>query len=148
MTWQEELRKLDEDLANGSLSADAYRQRRDQILSAAVTAAPPEAPATPGQGDSTQIIEPVSPPSGVPQPPAQQNQPPQQNAQPSGPVPQNSEATQVVPSYDSSAERTQAVQPWQGQYPQGPGMQSPPAGFAQPRVARRAERLDPAVGRR
>ncbi|SFJ57135.1 flagellar basal body-associated protein FliL [Amycolatopsis sacchari] len=132
MTWQEELRKLDEDLANGTLSADAYRQRRDQILSAAVTAAPPEAPSATGESDSTQIIEPVSPPSGTPQPPVQQNQPPQQ----AGPVPPNSEATQVVPGYDSSAERTQAVPPWQGQYQGGAhpaqGMQSPPAGFQQP----------------
>ncbi|MTD58321.1 DUF1707 domain-containing protein [Amycolatopsis pithecellobii] len=126
MTWQEQLRKLDEDLANGSLSADDYRVRRDQILSAAVTAAPTEN-AAPGEGDSTQIIEPLSPPSGTPQ----QSAP---SSQPSQPQP-NAESTQIVSPLDSSAERTQAVAPWQGQRPAGypqQGMQSPPAGFAQP----------------
>jgi hypothetical protein len=120
VTWQEELRKLDEDLASGTLSADAYRARRDQILSAAVTSAEPGEPANQdtNQSAATQIIEPVSPPTGIPQPSNQQ--------------PSNSEATQVVSSYDTSAERTQAVAPWQGQpVYQQPGAPSPPGGFAQ-----------------
>lgn len=142
MTWQEELRKLDEDLANGTLSADDYRVRRDQILSAAVTASSPEAQQPSGGTDSTQIIEPVSPAGGTPKPSTGSQQPPQQGpssrsqAYPqSGPMPANPEATQAV-AYDSSADRTQAVPQWQGQQAapnyQQPGMQSPPAGFAAP----------------
>ncbi|TVT34247.1 flagellar basal body protein FliL, partial [Amycolatopsis rhizosphaerae] len=59
MTWQEELRKLDEDLASGTLSADAYRARRDQILSAAVTSGDPGSQPNQGgeQANATQIIE-------------------------------------------------------------------------------------------
>lgn len=156
MTWQEELRKLDEDLANGTLSADDYRVRRDQILSAAVTAGPPEAQQSSSNGaDSTQIIEPVSPPGGMPRPSTGSQQPPQSPQQPQQPAQQHApnsvsqphpqtgsqpgqmppapEATQAV-SYDSSAERTQAVPQWQGATPnyQQPGMQSPPQGFAPP----------------
>lgn len=121
MSWQEELRKLDEELASGRLSADDYRVRRDQVLSSAVgqpdnTAAPPQA-TTPAEnngaaGDSTQVIQPVSPPQGTPQ--------------------------QQPPSDD--AERTQAVPPWRPPQPMEPGRPvygqpqypaSPPGGFPQ-----------------
>ncbi|MPY99933.1 MAG: hypothetical protein GEU97_18465 [Actinophytocola sp.] len=40
MTWQEELRKLDEDFSAGTITADEYRERRDQVLSSAVTQQP------------------------------------------------------------------------------------------------------------
>ncbi|UQS21871.1 hypothetical protein L1857_03045 [Amycolatopsis thermalba] len=127
MSWQEELRKLDEELASGRLSADDYRVRRDQVLSSAVsysesTPQPPQPPQptppqpTPQQdnsADSTQVIAPISPPQGTPQPPQQQN---------------------------FSAEPTQAVSPnWQARPPADPertqyvanppAPQSPPAGF-------------------
>jgi hypothetical protein len=128
VSWQEELRKLDEELASGRLSADDYRVRRDQVLSSAV--GQPDNPATPQQaphqapqppqppaenngaaGDSTQVIQPVSPPQGTPQ--------------------------QQQPSDD--AERTQAVPPWRPQPPGDPRTQvvqpqypvSPPGGFPQ-----------------
>jgi hypothetical protein len=134
VTWQEELRKLDEDLASGKLSADTYRVRRDQVLSAAVSSVDPAQPPNPAAdtSSSTQIIEPVSPPSGF----QQQNQPePSQ----SGPIPMNNpEATQAVAPHDTSAERTQAVPPWQAQQGRPPaggyrqqGPVSPPGGFAQ-----------------
>ncbi|RJQ90646.1 hypothetical protein [Amycolatopsis panacis] len=119
MSWQEELRRLDEELASGRLSADDYRIRRDQVLSSAVGQQDqPAAPQQPSSADSTQVIAPVSPPGGLPQ-----QQPPA----------------------DVSAERTQAVQSWQmpsagaegnerTQYVQ-PGQQpppySPPGGFQQ-----------------
>lgn len=142
MTWQEELRKLDEDLASGKLSADDYRVRRDQILSAAVSSPDAGQVEQPSADQAnTQIIQPVSPPSGVPQqpssPPAgfpqQQSSPPagfpqQHPGQPQW-GPQSPEATQIVPPHDSSGDRTQAVSPaWQMQ--QGGGYpQSPPGGF-------------------
>ncbi|HVW41588.1 MAG TPA: DUF1707 domain-containing protein [Amycolatopsis sp.] len=138
VTWQEELRKLDEDLAAGTLSADEYRVRRDHILSAAVASPDTATQQRPSSDESsTQIIEPVSPPAGMPQPPAtqQQQQAPQQPH--SGPVPVQPEATQVVGPYDNSAERTQAVPQWQSQRPPAgfapqQAMQSPPGGFAAP----------------
>ncbi|GAA4543262.1 DUF1707 domain-containing protein [Amycolatopsis samaneae] len=121
MTWQEDLRRLDEALASGSLTADEYRTRRDQVLSMAVTpeeshpAQPQQAQGGPGAGE-TQIIPPVAPPS-----------PPQGQSA--------SEATQVVSAADAaSAERTQAVAPWQMQQHQQQRPQSPAGGFQQPNL--------------
>jgi len=92
LSWQEELRRLDEELAAGQISADDYRLRRDSVLSAAVNADPQPAPASGGQSESTQIIAPVSAPT-----PAQQT---------GGST--SADQTQIVnPSFD--AERTQAV---------------------------------------
>lgn len=115
MSWQEELRKLDEELASGQLSADDYRVRRDQVLSSAVGQpdAPP-APESPGP-DATQVIPPINSAPATPQQPAE------------------ADRTQAVPPTDPS--RTQAISPWQaqspGQYaaPQYPA--SPPGGFPQ-----------------
>ncbi|WP_116205340.1 hypothetical protein [Amycolatopsis circi] len=139
MSWQEELRRLDEELASGRLSADDYRIRRDQVLSSAVGQQDQPAPPPPSQSaDSTQVIAPVSPPSGVPQ---QQPQAPQQP-----PADAGAERTQVVQSWqtqqppaDPGPERTQVVQPQQhqpqahysppGGFPQGTA--SPPGGFPQ-----------------
>lgn len=121
MSWQEELRKLDEELASGRLSADDYRVRRDQVLSSAVGQPDTQQSPPPQNGgnnaDSTQVIAPISPPQGTPQ-----QQPPA----------------------DNSADRTQAVQPWQLQQQQQAGdagrteyvappqtPYSPPHGFPQ-----------------
>jgi hypothetical protein len=116
VSWQEELRKLDEELAAGRLSADDYRVRRDQVLSSAVT----QGDSSPAGGqqpkaESTQIIQPV-------------------NARPNVQAPSH-ESTQVVPNQSFDAERTQAAQSWQSQQPQPPyqqpGPASPPGGFPQ-----------------
>ncbi|WP_024876929.1 flagellar basal body protein FliL [Saccharomonospora piscinae] len=134
MTWQEELRKLDESLASGNLSADEYRTRRDQILSSAVSSPDQGEGSAGGDGnaDSTQIIAPLS---------DQQQQNPQQGQPPQ----QGGDATQVVSSTDAGPERTQAVQPWQAQHPQAhppqqggqyPG--SPSGGFPQPHQAQQS----------
>lgn len=115
MTWQEELRRLDEELAAGSLTADEYRTRRDRVLSMAVTNAdgPQQAPGQPpSNATETQIIAPVSLPG-------QQHDPNQQAA--------SAEATQIVSAADTGGERTQVVQPWQQQHPN-----SPSGGFPQP----------------
>ncbi|MEU4254213.1 DUF1707 domain-containing protein [Amycolatopsis sp. NPDC026612] len=119
MTWQEELRRLDEELAAGNLTADEYRARRDRVLSMAVsTGDQSQAPAqpapqqAPSAADDTQIIAPVTP---VGQPAQQAN---------------SAEATQVVSAADAGGgERTQVVPPWQQQQ-QHPN--SPSGGFPQP----------------
>ncbi|KAA2263698.1 hypothetical protein F0L68_09405 [Solihabitans fulvus] len=68
MSWQEELQQLDSALAEGRISADDYRRRRDEVLAQA-SAAQPAAPAQPPSGpfpppfrwapptpDSTQVM--------------------------------------------------------------------------------------------
>lgn len=130
MNWQDELRKLDEELASGRVSADEYRTRRDQVLASA-HAVPPiqqqwqaNAPSAPAQqqgqqpsDSATQYLRPVAPDAGQGQPP-------------------NPEATQVVSGGRPAArppqdvDRTQVV-PGGGMQPQY-GQPSPPHGFAQP----------------
>jgi hypothetical protein len=133
VTWQEALRKLDEELASGNLSADEYRARRDQVLSSAVTTGnqqPPQVQGNAGGSASeTQIIEPVSPPQGV-QAPGPQAAP--QQGQGQQPPRSNPEATQVVSPADPGAERTQVVSPWQTH---SPHPASPAGGFPQPQQA-------------
>lgn len=101
LSWQEELRRLDEELAAGQISADDYRVRRDSVLSAAVNAEPQAAPPADNPAESTQIIAPVTPPPGQPQ---------------AGGTP-SAEQTQIVNASFGDAERTQAVN--QGGAPQG-----------------------------
>jgi hypothetical protein len=114
VSWQEELRKLDEELAAGQISADDYRVRRDQVLSSAVS------PAQPPPG-ATQFIQQPPP---APTPPAPQPQAPQ----PQGPPPQgehtqivggpgDADKTQIVPG--APGDRTQQVGGWQTARPQG-----------------------------
>lgn len=80
MSWQEQLRRLDEELAAGQISADDYRVRRDRVLSSAVS----------------------SDPAPTPTPPAPEGPPaPQQDA-----GKDDADKTQIVPN---DADRTQAV---------------------------------------
>jgi hypothetical protein len=122
LSWQEQLRQLDEELAAGQISADDYRLRRDSVLSAAVNVDPQSGQNRSGEAESTHIIAPVTPPPGQPQagPPqagssqagsSQAGQPPQTPATPPG------EQTQIVSTSFGDAERTQAVP--QAQVPQG-----------------------------
>lgn len=97
MTWHDELRKLDEGLAAGLISAEEYRARRDELLSAAAGAggSPSFTPAAGQQGvDSTQVMQPI---------------------RDNGPA--NPEATQVVANSGNSGEATQVVRGWQPQQP-------------------------------
>jgi hypothetical protein len=146
VSWQEELRRLDEELASGRLSADDYRIRRDQVLSSAVGQQDPPPPQQANtSADSTQVIAPVSPPHGVPQQPAQQPPAPQP------PADQGAERTQAVSwqqqqqqTPHADVNRTEYVQPQQqppqpqyspaGGFPQATP-QSPPAGFPQAQQA-------------
>jgi hypothetical protein len=102
LSWQEQLRQLDEELAAGQISADDYRLRRDSVLSAAVNADPQAGQTGSSEAESTHIIAPVTPPPGQPQ---------QSPATPSG------DQTQIVNTSFGDAERTQAVS--QGPAPQG-----------------------------
>lgn len=105
VTWQEELRKLDEDFSSGSITADEYRARRDQVLSAAVTPNAPPQQSSP-EAEDTQVVHPVTPQGAG-------------DAHPGGQPGPNPDAAQVVSDGGDAgaAERTQAVQPgWQ----QGP----------------------------
>ena len=110
VTWQDELQKLDNELASGRISADDYRRRRDEILSGSAGGAPAQSPqqapfappfkweAKPpsaSNSDATQVVPNQMPPQ----------QQPQQN--------HNPDATQVVNTQNRSAdaERTQFVAP-------------------------------------
>ncbi|MGH3467881.1 MAG: hypothetical protein ACRDQF_09160, partial [Thermocrispum sp.] len=108
MTWQEELRKLDEDFSSGIITADEYRVRRDQVLSSAVA---PQRGDQSGVADQTQIVPPV-------------------HRQPQG-NPPPADATQIVPHANADAERTQAVSPEMYQQHDMYQQPSPPRGFPQ-----------------
>lgn len=130
MSWQEELRKLDEELAAGRLSADEYRVRRDQVLSSAVSV-----------GDTSAGSSSSSPEqSGVDQSAEQDNHnTSSEQTQVVRPVnPQSSaESTQVVRN-PNLADQHQSMGGWHAQPPHSQGNfqqahpGSPPAGFNLP----------------
>ncbi|HEU5473189.1 MAG TPA: hypothetical protein VFV67_21300 [Actinophytocola sp.] len=93
MSWQEELRKLDEELAAGQISADDYRVRRDQVLSSAVSADPAGKPGQPNPASEATQITPRPQPTQA-QPPADKD---------------DADKTQIVPG---DSDRTQAVDSW------------------------------------
>jgi hypothetical protein len=123
VTWQDELQKLDNELASGRISADDYRRRRDEVLSGSAGGGPAQNPQSgpfappfkweaqpPSTSDRTQVVN-------VQGPQQNQPQPPQQNPNP--------DATQVVAGGQrggGDADRTQFVAPVQ------PG----PGGWGQP----------------
>lgn len=127
MSWQEALRGLDQELAEGRISADQYRVRRDEVLTSAVT---PDLPVVPSSAGSTQMMRPVAP-----QPPAQPanldgaQPPPSQTdhtqiVEPSpdlesrSPAASSAEPTQIVAAdIVGEAERTQAVSGWRAERP-------------------------------
>lgn len=152
VSWQDDLRKLDDELAAGRMSADEYRVRRDRVLSSAVS---PGSQQEPEVNEKTQFVQ-VPPPGPTPAPgPGPAAPPPAPGQQPAG---QGGDAdkTQVVPGQTAEGDRTQAVGGWQTARPGGdadrtqvvPGVptqsmaggqpprpappQSPPAGFPQP----------------
>ncbi|WP_089948224.1 hypothetical protein [Lentzea xinjiangensis] len=125
MTWQDELQKLDNELASGRISADDYRRRRDEVLSGSAGGGPAQSPQSgpfappfkweaqpPNTSDRTQVVNVQGAPPQPPQPQPQQPQNP------------NADATQVVPGGQrgGDADRTQFVAPVQ------PG----PGGWGQP----------------
>ncbi|MFD0200107.1 MULTISPECIES: SHOCT domain-containing protein [Saccharothrix] len=141
MTWQEQLRQLDEALAAGKISAEDYRRQRDELLSTAQSGgaqAPqtgpnsgpfPEpfrwsaqAPSAPQQptSESTQFLRPATPPGEADRTQVVPN---------AGPP---ADRTQVVPNAGPPADRTQVVGPQQGQpWPPGPQQGQPQGGWNQ-----------------
>lgn len=87
MSWQDELRRLDEELATGRISADDYRSRRDAVMASAVSPSPEPAPPS----ESTTVMPQI--PTGQPTPP-----------QPGDP-----DKTQIVSGRPPDSDRTQAV---------------------------------------
>ncbi|HEY8373820.1 MAG TPA: hypothetical protein VIL00_13855 [Pseudonocardiaceae bacterium] len=115
MTWQDELRRLDEELAAGRLGPEEYRQRRDQLM-AANSGAPGTSQQQPGGPFPPPFRWDAAPPSNTD---ATQVVSSAQTASP--------DATQVVssPGGGGDAERTQVVRPVQPSTPPG-GQPFPP----------------------
>ncbi|SES48862.1 hypothetical protein [Actinokineospora terrae] len=148
MTWQEELRQLDADLAAGRLSSDDYRVRRDAVLAKAASGdtglplQPAPTPVQPAPEPITQlplppaptpaapVAAPISAPVPVPAPPVVADKPAD------GPFPPAFkwkddtpavEATNIIPAITPDTprpagipvgERTQTVQTVRPQEPQ------------------------------
>jgi hypothetical protein len=132
MSWQDDLQQLDLAFSNGQISAEDYRQRRDQLLAQAAAPEqqapqPPQSPPAPQppaqpqpQGQPpVQQQPPSSPPGGFPAQPTPNPFPPgytwepranepTQAVQPGGPAPGQ---PQPAPPQGDSAERTQVVRP-------------------------------------
>lgn len=137
VSWQEELRNLDEELASGRLSADDYRLRRDQVLSSAVAYGDPAQQQVQQPGQQPQQPFQQQQQQQPPAPP-QQPQAPQQSGQPS-----SADSTQIIapvnqPPQGGEGERTQVVPNWQQQQQADPNrtqvvppVASPPGGFPQ-----------------
>lgn len=126
MTWQDELQKLDAELASGRISADDYRRRRDEVLAGSASA--PQQPQPQQQGPFAPPFrwDSAPPQQGAPNPDATQVVTPQQQApQP----PSNPDATQVVTGgARGDADRTQFVRPVQQPQQQGGWQSQPPIG--------------------
>ena len=145
MTWQDELRALDANVAAGKISAEEYRRIRDDVLAKSAmesaasgpnpqqSAPRPGMPGTPPPG----FPQPGTPPPGFPQPGTPQGfgapgapgapQSPEstQYLPPVTGNPNPGEKTQVVPAGD--AERTQIVSSGQWRPSAGGGQQPWPA---------------------
>jgi hypothetical protein len=93
VTWQDELQKLDNELASGRISADDYRRRRDEVLSGSAgggpaagqpqqgapfappfkwQAQPPATPPANPTSDATQVVNVQNKPAATPNPDATQ----------------------------------------------------------------------------
>ncbi|HEX3588971.1 MAG TPA: hypothetical protein VHV74_05010 [Pseudonocardiaceae bacterium] len=115
MSWQDDLRQLDQALAEGRISADGYRQRRDQILASYASGGAEVVP--PHQsGPLPQVPPPGTPPGGEVQqqpsqnqPPHQQQQPPQQGGPFAPPFRWTSTSPEATQAVGGSADATQVV---------------------------------------
>lgn len=154
MSWQDELRKLDDELAAGRISADDYRSRRDQILSTAVSPGAQPGPNTPP--DTPPNTPPSTPPDAAESTTMMPAVPPPGQQATGGA--EDADKTQIVSGQDvagqeaGDADRTQAVGGWRATPPEDPNRTqvvpgvppqaqaaypprpapSPPGGFPQP----------------
>lgn len=150
MAWQDELRRLDEELAAGRLSAEEYRQLRDALLASQGRAnQPAEAlPGAPSTGEQP-AAEQQQPAAGSPfPPPFKWDSSDSTQVMPATPGNAESDTTQVVQGQATQqgedADRTQVVphsasqQPMQQQPMQQPMQQQPmqqgppPLGYSAP----------------
>lgn len=124
MTWQEELQKLDNELASGRISADDYRRRRDEVLAGSAGGGPAQSPQ---QAPFSPPFKWESKPPNAPNSDATQVVPNQMPSQQQAQQNNNPDATQVVNTAQRSgdADRTQFVAPITPQQGQnwGPGPQ-------------------------
>ncbi|MCE7005001.1 hypothetical protein LWC34_19530 [Kibdelosporangium philippinense] len=133
MSWQEDLRQLDQALAEGRIHADDYRKRRDQLLATATGATTPPAVSEPAsnpfQAQQPPAQQPASDPFQAQQPPSNPfpaQQPPSSNPFPAQQPPSNPFPAQQPPSNPFPAQQppevTQVHQPGQqpssGPFPQ------------------------------
>ncbi|OLR95565.1 hypothetical protein [Actinokineospora bangkokensis] len=136
MTWQEELRKLDEALTKDAVTLAEYRKRRDEILIAASTTPAPAQVRRPTAMASTRMVEervPAQPPRGPQQaPPAEQQQSPQgaQQQAPQGAQPQQAPPAQA-PAAQEPEQPKQPKQPVEPK-PQAAQRPAPASGQAPP----------------
>lgn len=146
VSWQDELRQLDEELAAGRLSAEDYRRQRDDLLSkSASTAAPLKSAQQPAQDPAPQqqAGSPFPPPfrwDPTPEDATQKITPTRRDAgaEPAAPAEDDAERTQVVhrPQPRPAAEHTETVtgqQPsFQPRFPPRPGQPAPSVQPEQP----------------
>ncbi|MBV9847869.1 MAG: hypothetical protein JOZ47_22785, partial [Kutzneria sp.] len=152
MSWQEELQQLDTELAQGRVTAEDYRQRRDQLIglaqqSGAQQADPAQQQQRPDQGngpfgapfrwqpgsqdsvESTQVMKPIG------DDPSSQNSPERtQVVSPSAGQGENPDRTQVVPGSTPSPQQNFPPLNYQGfgQQQQASWVQPPAASSAAP----------------
>ncbi|GAA3431663.1 hypothetical protein [Kutzneria kofuensis] len=113
MTWQEELRALDAELADKGITPAEYRRRRDNLLAAASGGFPPAGQVAPQRPVSAHPDQPAQPTPPVQQPPVQSHQShsPAQAQAPSQPVQQQAPPSQPVPGPPSQPFANPAIQP-------------------------------------
>lgn len=126
MGWQDELRELDAMLAAGTVSADEYRRKRDELLSRASGSATPVKP-SPGQQTATRPAGqgPAQPGQGQPTPPPGFQTPGPPTPAPGMPrhqAPSQEPPTQAVPTKQPA----QPAPPQQTGPPNGPQPAAPP----------------------
>jgi hypothetical protein len=115
VTWQDELRQLDEELAAGRLSAEDYRRQRDELLSQSASAAGPRTSVGPSTSVGLSAQPQPEPPGNGPfPPPFRWEQPPEEKTQAirliRDEADDSPDTTQVVRTRESNdAERTQVV---------------------------------------
>ncbi|QTR05779.1 hypothetical protein J7S33_15385 [Saccharothrix algeriensis] len=111
MAWQEDLAELDRTLAEGRISADEYRKRRDELLASASGAGPQQQQQQPQQGNGP-FGAPFRWEASQPGPPNPEATQVVNTGQPPAPQNPNPDATQVVPGRrGGDADRTQYVRP-------------------------------------
>jgi hypothetical protein len=120
VSWQEDLQRMERDLATGRLSAEDYRKQRDELLAAANAGQAYQAPQTP-QPQQQQPVQqtpqpggyPGTPPGGMPGMPGTPpgGTPGMPQGTPPGGVPGQQAPTPFPPAFKWSTQQPSAQQP-------------------------------------